>query len=259
MKGDAPAVPAEAVQALPIVRECFGDALLAVYLCGSAVAGGLRPGSDVDLLVVVGRPTTVELRERLVAGLMRVSGRHPVAAAGARPLEVIVFQQADLTPPAYPARSEFLYGEWLRNGFEAGEAPRPSADPEFTLLLAQARRNARVLIGPEPAELLPDIPEADIRRAMGDTLPALFASLEGDERNVLLTLVRMWRTLTSGEFVTKDVAAEWAIPQLPAGQAALIACAREDYLGLTKEDWATRSEEVREVANELSERIAALL
>jgi predicted nucleotidyltransferase len=259
MNEDTPEIPVDALQAVPVVQRCVGDALMAVYLYGSAVAGGLRPGSDVDLLVVVERPTTAEVRGRLLVELMRISGRHPVAPAGPRPLEVIVFQRADLTPPVCPARSEFLYGEWLRKGFEAGEVPQPAADPEFTLLLAQARRNGRALIGPEPAELLPVIPEADIRRAMGETLPALFASLDGDERNVLLTLVRMWRTLTSGEFVAKDVAAEWAMPQLPAEAAALIARARDDYLGVKRVDWATRRGDVQEVANELSERVAALL
>ena len=78
------------------------------------------------------------------------------------------------------------------------------------------------MIGPDPVKLLPVIPESDISRAIGDALPALLGTLEGDERNVLLTLTRMWRTLVTAEFVPKDVAAEWAMPRLDADAAALI-------------------------------------
>ena len=41
--------------ALALVRRHLADDLLAVHLYGSAVAGGLKPGSDIDLLVDHGR------------------------------------------------------------------------------------------------------------------------------------------------------------------------------------------------------------
>ena len=259
VKNDETKIPVEASRALSIVENCFGASLLGIYLHGSAVTGGLRPNSDVDLLVIVSRPTTNADRRFLVAELLKVSGRYPADDAGRRPLELIVFHRADLTASAYPARSEFIYGEWLREAFEAGEVPEPVSDPELTLLLAQARQEARALIGPDPVKLLPVIPESDIRRAIGDALPALLGTLEGDERNVLLTLTRMWRTLVTGEFVPKDVAAEWAMPRLDADAAALISHARGAYLGTVKDNWRAPGRQVRQVADELGERVAALL
>lgn len=250
--------PVEAEQALLAARQCLGDAIVAAYLHGSAVAGGLRPQSDVDLLVVVEPPTTHEMRTRLVSALMKISG-DPRKTRNRRPLELIIFRRADLSAALFPARSEFVYGEWLRDEFEAGIVPAPASDPEFTLLLAQARREAKPLIGPGPHELLPLIPEADIRRAIGAALPALLGTLTGDERNVLLTLARMWRTLATGDFVPKDVAAEWAIERLPAAAGASIAHAREAYLGMVNDDWGTRQDEVRDVADELGRHIKALL
>lgn len=250
--------PIEAEQALLAARQCLGDAILAAYLHGSAVAGGLRPQSDVDLLVVIEPPMTHETRARLVSELMTVSGT-PGRAGDRRPLELIIFRRADLSASLYPARSEFVYGEWLREEFEAGVVPTAVSDPEFTLLLAQARREARSLIGPSPCELLPIIPQADIRRAIGDALPALLGTLKGDERNVLLTLARMWRTVTTGDFVPKDIAAEWAAERLLGEAGALIAHAREAYLGVTDDDWHTRQDEVRRVADDLSRRVAAML
>ncbi|MBB2971499.1 aminoglycoside adenylyltransferase family protein [Mesorhizobium sp. RMAD-H1] len=251
-------IPAEAEQALLILKQTFGHSLLAAYLHGSAVAGGLHPNSDVDVLAVIDQPTTHAARAQLTTELMKISG-HPGRGDIMRPIELIVFHRDDLASPAYPARSEFVYGEWLREAFEAGEVPEPGSDPELTVLLAQARHEAKVLTGPHPAQLLPIIPKADLHRAMGDALPALLDTLEGDERNVLLTLARMWRTLTTGEFVSKDAAAEWAIPRLPAAAAKMVSYARDGYLGSMEIDWSAYRKETRRAARDLSKRVETLL
>ena len=115
-------------------------------------------------------------------------------------------------------------------------------DPEFTLVLAQAKQEARALFGPEPGKLLPTIPHTDVRRAISDCLPDLAESFPGDERNVLLTLARMWRTLVSGDFISKDAAAVWAESRLPKEHAAVLADARKAYLGLYEDAWNRRQE-----------------
>ena len=258
MGEQALAVPVEANQALLTLQRTFGDALLAVYLHGSAVAGGLRPRSDVDLLAVIDRRTTRTERRQLMAELMEISG-NPAGESGRRPVELVVLHRADLSASTYPARSEFVYGEWLRDAFEAGAVPDPSSDPEFTLLLAQARQEAIPLLGPPPSELLPVVPDRDRCRAIADALPTLMDTLDGDERNVLLTLARMWRTLVTGEFVPKDVAAEWAAARLPTGPATVVDAARSDYLAATGVDWRTRRADVGRTAKCLRERILALL
>ncbi|QPC41965.1 DUF4111 domain-containing protein [Kaustia mangrovi] len=258
MTGARAAIPVEAEHALHILRDSLGTSLLAAYLHGSAVTGGLRPSSDVDVLAVIDRQTTHAMRKALTAALMTIS-KPPGGSDGPRPLELVVFNRNDLAAPTYPLRSEFVYGEWLRGAFEAGEVPEPGTDPEMTVLLAQARRTARTLTGPEVTELLPVVPQADLNRAMADALPGLLETLEGDERNVLLTLARMWHTAETGEIVPKDVAAEWAVCRLPAGPASLIGHARKVYLGMAKDDWSTRRHDTRHVAGDLRDRVAALL
>lgn len=252
------AIPMEAVHALRIVQEGLGDTLVAVYLHGSAVAGGLQPNSDVDVLVIVNQPMTHAHRTSLVADLMVVSG-HPADSKSARPLELIIFNQNDLADPHYPAHCEFIYGEWLRDAFEAGEIPQPSADPEFTVLLAQARQNTKTLHGPDPSEVLPAIPAKDVRRAIGDALSPLIISLKGDERNVLLTLARMWVTLATGKIVPKDVAAEWAISRLPEEPSVILTLARLAYLGLENVGWEDHGAGIRETIGELRQRISEML
>ena len=250
-------IPIEALDATRIAQSRFGSSLTAVYLYGSAVAGGLRPNSDIDLLVILDRPMTQAVRQGLVADLLQVSGRYPVGRHARHPLEVTVFLRGDLANFVHPTRSEFVYGEWLRKAFEAGDVPGPTSNPDFTLLLAQGRQTAKALFGPRPAELLPNISPADIRRAIEDSLPELLGSLAGDERNVLLTLARMWQTLTTGEFAAKNVAADWAIPRLTPETATLIAYARDAYLGIAKDDWQSRRSQAEPAARELSERVVS--
>ena len=57
-----------------MVIEVFGIDVLGAYLHGSAVLGGLRPTSDLDILVVLERRTTATERRALVEGLLDVSG-----------------------------------------------------------------------------------------------------------------------------------------------------------------------------------------
>ncbi len=235
------------------LRNIFGDGLTAVYLHGSGVSGELRPQSDIDLLAVVGRGMTEDERAVLLAALLPLSGRYPAVPNGPRCLEVIVFSRIDLASRQYPARAEFVFGEWLRDAFEAGEAPMPQHDPEFTLVLAQARQEAIPLFGPDANELLPDVPEQVVREAMRDLLPALLNAVNDDTRNVLLTLARMWCTASSGAFVSKNGAAIWALPELNDQDASTLDYARQAYLGEVQDnDWQNR----RDAAKRLAEQLA---
>lgn len=257
-RNDKLSIPPEATNALPLLKHHLGSSLAAVYLHGSAVAEGLRKRSDVDLLVIVSKALSAPVRARLSADLMKVSGLYPLDPMGRRPLEVIIVRLADLEQMPYPARAEFVYGEWLRGALEGGAIPQVETSPEFTLLVAQARGEAVPLVGPSIADMVPDTPLGVIRRAIGDLLPELVQSVEGDERNVLLTLARMWRTLETGQFVSKDSAADWAGPQLPDQAADTLALARAAYLGDGDDDLHLRRTEVSQTVEEMRERILAI-
>ena len=87
--------------------------MLGVYLHGSAVLGGLRPTSDLDILVVLKRRTSATERRALVERLLDLSGAR-ARRGPARPVELSVVVQSDVRPWRYPPSQEFLYGEWLR-------------------------------------------------------------------------------------------------------------------------------------------------
>ena len=90
-----------------------------VYLYGSAVSGGLRPDSDVDILLLTERSLSGSERASLTELLMRVSAWKghaetvPDAAEG-RPLELTSIVVDDRGQWPDPPAHDFQFGEWLR-------------------------------------------------------------------------------------------------------------------------------------------------
>ena len=244
-------IPREALQATTIVQALLGDRVVGLYLFGSAVQGGLRVDSDVDVLVLVKQPLLPEARRELVSRLMEISGRIGNTRS-ARPLELTIVDLADVEPWRYPPRAEFVFGEWLREQFEDGAIPGPTVDPDLTIVLKTLMDHSIPLCGPEASSLLPPIPMADIRRAIKDSLPGLLESLHGDERNVILTLARMWLTAAQGTIAPKDVAAAWAMEQLPAEWASLLNEARQGYLGEVQDNWSGRAAPLKRLVDQMT-------
>ncbi|GHB33450.1 nucleotidyltransferase [Streptomyces umbrinus] len=218
-------------QVLRLVHDVLGAEVAGVFLHGSAVLGGLRPDSDLDVFVVARRRMTDRERRNLLDGLLWISGRGARNGEPGRPVELIVVAQGDVRPWRYPPRCEFLYGEWLREEFERGEVPAPAVMPDLAPLITMALLGDTPLFGPSPARLLDPVPHDDLRRAIVAGVPELLADLASDTRNVLLTLARVWTTLATGTVTSKDAAASWALDRLPDRHRPVLARARSLYLG----------------------------
>ena len=102
------------------------------------------------------------------------------------------------------------------------------------------------------------MPVSDLRRAIVEGIPGLLADLEGDEANVLLTFARIWTTLATGQIVSKDKAANWAIERLPAAHRPMIEKARDVYLGIGDDRWEGQGDSVRAVIAVMADAIEAL-
>lgn len=209
-----------------LVGDTLGPKLVGVYLHGSSVLGGLRPASDVDLLVVSRRGMDDRERRLLLDGLLAASGFE----GGLRPVELTVVVHSEIRPWRFPPTGDFLYGEWLRDTFRAGALPRPEPMPDLALLVTMARAGDRPLAGPPPSRVLDPVPHADLVRASVAGIPGLLDDLDGDTRNVVLTLARVWTTLATGEIRSKDAAADWALAHLPPEHRPVLEHARTLYL-----------------------------
>jgi streptomycin 3"-adenylyltransferase len=236
--------PALAQDVVRLVRDVLGEDVLGAYLHGSAVLDGLRPGSDVDVLAVLRRSATTAERRALVDGLLDISGSR-ARRGPARPVELTLVVQSDVRPWRYPPRSDFLYGEWLRDDYERGVLPAPERSPDLAVLVRIVLLGDAPLWGPPPAELLDPVPVMDLDRAVVAGVPELLTELESDTRNVVLTLARIWTTLATGVVKSKDAAADWVLESLPAELRPVLVRARNGYLESRWESWDDLLPQVR--------------
>lgn len=239
--------------ALLAVRDCAGENLSAGYLLGSALTGGLQAHSDIDLLFVIRQPLSIESRRQLTSQLLAISA--PPGHPQGRPLEVTLLLASQLDPWRYPPMCEYQFGEWLRPELEAGQLILARSDPDLVILLATVRQESETLLGPPATERFPVRPAADLSRAIAGTLPDIVAGWRGDERNALLALCRMWVTLETGQIVSKDRAAAWALVRLPDTHLPIVECARADYLGRQRPDWRALQGQVEAAVGDLRGRV----
>ena len=233
-----------------LVRDVLGFEVIGAYLFGSAVLGGLKPESDLDVLVVTKRPTTRAEKERLVGRLLAISGRSTPEGRWRR-LELTIVAEPEIKPWSYPPSFDFQYGDWLRSEFESGSlTPWPTTtNPDLATLITMVLLGNTPILGPPPAEILDPIPRGDLVKASSHGIDALLEDFGDDTRNVILTLARIWSTVATGEIRSKAAAADWALDRLPEEHRAVLDRARAIYVGDEKERWDDLQQQARHYAD----------
>jgi len=157
----------------------------------------------------------------------------------------------DIEPLTAVPRHDFQFGEWLRRDFTQGHVPGPEWDPDVVILLATALASYQVLHGPSLDRLVADVPFTLLKGAQLAAIPALVEDLDGDGRNVLLTLARALHTVETGEIVSKVHAAGIATTRVDAAGAELLRAASREYRGEEQVDWGRESSQVSDLAQSL--------
>ncbi|WP_419689826.1 AadA family aminoglycoside 3''-O-nucleotidyltransferase [Burkholderia theae] len=205
------------------IERHLGAMLEAIHLFGSALDGGLKPRSDIDLLVTVAARLDEPARRALMLDLLAASSP-PGCAGGLRALEVTVVAHGEVVPWRHPARRELQFGEWLRRDLETGIVEPALADHDLAILLTKARQHSVALVGPVPA--------CDFDAALLATVAQWNAEPDwrGDACNVVLALARIGYSAATGRIAPKDVAAAWVLERLPDAYRPVVAAARAPCL-----------------------------
>jgi streptomycin 3"-adenylyltransferase len=233
------------------LRDVFGDELIGIYLHGSAVLGGLRPRSDLDVIAVTKRRSTREER-RALAGVARTVSGKP------RPLELDVVVQSEIRPWRHPARTDFHYFELHRGEWERGNLEPWSNDANVDLasVITMTLAGDAALFGPQPAEVFDPVPRRDYVQAVFRGVASVDDDLNWDTRNVILTLPRIWSAIATDEIHSKDAAAEWALAQLPEEHRPVLERARDVYRGAAEDPpWHELLPQVRAYAEHMLREI----
>lgn len=246
-------------QATSLITNHLPD-LKAIHLYGSALDGGLKPNSDIDLLVTLNAPLEERVRQELLFGLLNISAP-PGTDKDLRALEVTFIRHNEVVPWRYPARRELQFGEWLRKDLVSGVLEQPTLDHDLAILLTKVRQSSLSILGPEAKILFEPIPKNDFRKAMTKTI-SLWNSPEdwkGDEGNVVLTLARIWYSASTGNIASKDVAAAWALECLPLEHRKVLQIAREAYLGHGQESLSNQADRLKAFIDFVKASVASIL
>jgi predicted nucleotidyltransferase len=223
------------------LRDALGADLIGVYLHGSAVLGGLRPRSDIDVIAVTRTRMTLEQKQRVVDLVLELSGKP-------RPVELDVVVQSEIKPWRYPPRTDFHYFELRRPDFESGnlEPWSEEANENLVSAITMALAGGAALYGPPPAEVFDPVPRADYVASVVRGTKTPLEDLEWDTRNAVLTLARIWSAVATDEVHSKDSAAAWALERLPAEHRPVLERARSVYRGDAEEEpWKDALPQVR--------------
>lgn len=231
MSGSVPTEISKQVSQACDVIEChLASTLRAIHLYGSALDGGLKPYSDIDLLITVDARPDEAIRRALLLDFLTVSAP-PRESKAIRALEVTVVVHKEVVPWHYPARRELQFGEWLRKDILAGTFEPAIVDADLAILLTKARQHNNALKGPPAEGFFEPVPKRDLLSAFAETLKQWESPPDwaGDERNVVLALARIWYSAATGKIAPKNVAADWVMERLPVEHQSVLFEARQAY------------------------------
>jgi streptomycin 3"-adenylyltransferase len=209
------------------LRALLGSALIGVYVHGSLALGCFNARrSDLDVIAVCSRPTSKDERVLLADLLERVSAPprpHELGdAPSRRPLEFHLLLTDDLRPWRFPP--SFEAKSWSGRGL-LERRPDPDLAAHFDVL----RASGITIVGPPPRDLFPPVPRADLERALRSDLT--WTRTESRELYAILSPVRVWAAIATGEVHSKASGAHWALERLPPGLRATVAHALSLYEG----------------------------
>ncbi len=229
----------------------LGGHIVGAYLFGSAAVEGLKPRSDIDVMVVSGRATTLDEKQRLVSQLLALSKKP-------RHLELTIVVQSEISPWRYPPRMDLQYGDWWRKEFESGDLePWGSPEnPDLASLIRMVLLADNPLLGPPPSEVFEPVPRRDYLAALTHGIDGLLEEVGSDSTNVLLTLARIWFGIVTDEVASKDAAVDWILPRIPQDHRPVLVEARAIYLGEQERESETFLREAPSTADYLSAEIA---
>lgn len=211
--------------------EILGDALVGVYLHGSAAMGCFNPEkSDLDLIVVTGGDIDDTQKLRFMNELVALNDEAP-----AKGLEMSIVRRQYCDPPVYPTPFELHFSpahlDWFRRSPREYIEKMNGTDRDLAAHFAVIKHCGRVLYG-EPidtvfGEVSRDIYIDSIMYDIGSA----HEDIAGDPIYVTLNLCRALAYVRGGLILSKQQGGEWALAHLPQEHLPIVREAVRCYLG----------------------------
>ncbi len=225
------AVRSQIEEFLAATQDTLGENLTGIYLHGSLAMGCFNAArSDLDLLVVIRQPMSLETKRALAVALLRFS-RKPA------PIEISFLSAADLTPWRSPTPFDLHYSESWRARYEqalASDACRRwndqrQTDIDLAAHIMVTRARGICLLGQPMADVLPSVLAQDYIASIWDDFLAARAEALKNPPYFILNACRVAAYLLKRRICSKEEGAAWALKVVPETFSGLILQALEVY------------------------------
>lgn len=207
----------------------LGDTLTGIYVHGSIAFGCfVWEHSDIDFLVVVRRPVSVQTKLALLAALERLR-----PAAPQKGLEMSVVLEEHCRHFVYPTPYELHFSNaWLGRYLEnplllCGDDEK--ADPDLAAHFTVIKHTGIALLGRPIPEVFGDVPRAAYLDSIRLDIQNAREHIREDPVYVILNLCRVLAYLEEGLVLSKAQGGAWGLRRLSAKHHPVIESALRAY------------------------------
>lgn len=207
----------------------LGENLSGIYVHGSLAFGCFNPfKSDIDFIVVVNEPPTLEQKQALVQTLLRLN---PEATKKGFEMSVVLLRDCLNFSHPMPFELHFSNMHLKRAVENLPEYCRTmhGKDPDLAAHFTVIRHVGIVLCGKPIDEVFGDVPKAAYLDSIITDIENAENEIENNPVYLILNLCRVLAYIRDGIVVSKTDGAKWGLAHLPSEYAALIHKALESY------------------------------
>lgn len=205
------------------------DNLVGIYLHGSLAAGCFQwERSDIDFLVVVKEPLSVEKKIAVVEALYSLRQDAPPMG-----FEMSVLLEKDCREMSYPMPFDLHYSPKWTEEYEKdarGFCERMHGeDPDLTTHILTVHAFGAVIHGPSAARVFGKVKREDALAAIHEDLSQVGEVLHENPVYYVLTLCRALAYYRENLVLSKKTGGEWALKNLPHVHQSVIQAALNAY------------------------------
>ena len=210
-------------------QQILPDNLVGIYLHGSLAAGCFQwEYSDIDFLVVVRRPLTVEKKIALVETLYALT---PDAPPAGFEMSVILEEYCRNIP--YPIPYELHYSNRFQLDYEMDSrgfcARMHGQDPDLTAHILDLLAYGAVIHGPSVGRVFDQVKREDALDSIRYDLKDAAEHIHDNPVYYVLNLCRAVAFCRENRAMSKKAGGEWALKHMPAVHQRVIQAALNAY------------------------------
>ena len=210
-------------------KEILGDNLVGVYLHGSAVMGCFNPArSDIDLIVVVRKALTKEVKRHFMDMVVALNDRAP-----AKGIEMSIVTKNVCNPFVYPTPFDLHFSamhlNWYRENPNDYVEKMRGTDIDLAGHFVIITKRGQCLCGVPIDEVFGEVPKEAYMDSIRNDVSEAREDIIDNTMYIVLNLARVLAYKRDGLILSKKEGGEWALENLPDEYHPLIEAALREY------------------------------